>query len=251
MRRNTAASRGPYRLEIPLARTHVKEPKRPWIAAALALSLGGPGCFYLGWRRGVTATLVWVILAWFMVVGAVRENGLDSYAAATALFMLGMIHVPLAWLAYSSCKRRKAEAAGTIRTLDGSQQLKIVGVLVIILSGIVLLSMGAVAIEFEQNPITMSDAVAACVALWGLATGIGVLLLRPWARLSSLVFYGLLCISGALLGAFVFVNTFTRVVDVGVTLVATAPFALVLVAMGVKGLRFFRRNDIRRHFGET
>lgn len=229
----------------------MKEPKQPWIAAALALSLGGPGCFYLGWRRGVTATLVWLILVWFVVAGALRENGLDLYAAATALFLLGMIHAPLACLAYSSCKRRKAEAAGTVRTLDASQQLKIVALLVIVLSAIVLSSLAAIAMEFGQNPITMSDALVVCVASWGLATGIGLLLLRPWARLSSLVFYGLLCISGTLLVAFTLVNTFTRVVDVALTLVTTAPFALVLVTLGIKGLRFFQRNDIRRHFGGT
>lgn len=228
----------------------MKEPKRPWIAALLALSLGGPGCFYLGWRRGVTATLVWLPLVWFVVVSAVRQNGLDPYGAALAFFMLWMIQAPLACLAYSSCKRRNAEAAGTARALDASQQLKIVGVLVIVLSGIPLLSMAAVALEFEQNPITMTDALVACVALWGLATGIGVLLLRPWARLSSLVFYGLLCISGALSVALIVVHIFAKVVDV-VDALITAPFALVFVTMGVKGLRFFQRNDIRRHFGGT
>jgi len=229
----------------------VKELKRPWIAAVLALSLGGPGCFYLGWRRGVTATLVWLILVWFMVVSGVRQNGLDPYAVELALFMLWVIQAPLACLAYSSCKRRNAEAAGTVRALDASQQLKIVGFLVIVLSGIVLVTVAAIAIEFEQNKITMTDALVACVASWGFATGIGLLLLRPWARLSSLVFYGLLCISGALAVALVVINIFTRVVDVGVTLITTAPFALVFVTMGVKGFRFFQRNDIRRHFGGT
>jgi len=33
--------------------------------------------------------------------------------------------------------------------------------------------------------------------------------------------------------------------------VLDAPFALTAVTMGVLGLRFFKRNDIRRHFGET
>jgi len=229
----------------------VKELKRPWIAAVLALTLGGPGCFYLGWRRGVTATLVWVIFVWFAVVGGVRQNGLDPYSVALDFLMLWMIQAPLACLAYSSCKRRNAEAAGTVRALDASQQLKIVGLLVIVLSGIPLLSMAAVAMEFEQNKITMADALVACVALWGLATGIGLLLLRPWARLSSLVFYGLLCISGALLAVLGVVNIFTRLADVGELLVTTVPFALVFVTMGVKGLRFFQRNDIRRHFGGT
>ncbi|MGA8222149.1 MAG: hypothetical protein WB780_10895 [Candidatus Acidiferrales bacterium] len=235
----------------------MKELKRPWIAAMLALFLGGPGCFYLGWRRGVTATLVWVIPVWFVVAGAVRQNDLDPYAAALAFFLLWAIHAPLAFLAYSSCKRRNAEAAGTAKKgLDASQQLKIVGLLVIVLSGIVFVTVAAVVFEFDQNKFAMTDALLACMAyacmaLWGVATGIGLLLLRPWARLSSLVFYGLLCISGALSLALIVVNIFARVVDVGETLINTAPFALVFVTMGVQGLRFFKRNDIRRHFGGT
>jgi len=226
--------------------------KKPWIAALLALTLGGPGCFYLGWRRGVTATGVWLILVWFVVVGAVRQNGLDPYAAATALFLLGMIQAPLACLAYSSCKRRNAEAAGTAKAPDASQQLRIIGVLVIALSAIVFVFVAAIASEWAENKTgtMMTGALLACVALWGLATGIGLLLLRPWARLSSLVFYGLLCISGALAAGFIVVHIFAHVADV-LDAVLTAPFALVLVTMGVKGLRFFQRNDIRRHFGET
>lgn len=88
------------------------------------------------------------------------------------------------------------------------------------------------------------------MALWGLATGIGLLLLRPRARLSSLVFYGLLCISGALSVTLIVVHIFANVVDVGDTLL-TAPFVLISVTIGVLGLRFFKRNDIRRHFGGT
>lgn len=211
----------------------MKELKRPWIVAVLALSLGGPGCFYLGWRRGVTATLVWLILVWFVVVGSVRQNGFDRYTAAMACFLLWMIQAPLAWLAYSSYKRRNAEAAGTAIALDASQQLRLVSVLVIVLSGIVLLFVAAVVSELEQNRISMTDALLACMTLWGLATGIGVLLLRPWARLSSLVFYGLLCISGALSAALIAVHIFAHVVDV-VDAVLTAPFVLISVTIGVQ-----------------
>jgi len=226
--------------------------KKPWTAALLALTLGGPGCFYLGWRRGVTATLVWLLLVWFVVVGAVRQNSLDPYSAALDFFLLWVIQAPLACLAYSSCKRRNAEAAGTARSLDASQQLRIIGVLVIALSGIVFVFVAAIASEWAENKTgtMMTGTLLACVALWGLATGIGLLLLRPWARLSSLVFYGLLCISGALAAGFIVVHIFAHVADV-LDAVLTAPFALVLVTMGVKGLRFFQRNDIRRHFGET
>jgi len=216
----------------------------------LALTLGGPGCFYLGWRRGVTATLVWLLLVWFVVVGAVRQNSLDPYSAALDFFVLWVIQAPLACLAYRSCKRRNAEAAGTARSLDASQQLRIIGVLVIALSGIVLLIAALITVEGVDDKITITDALLIGVPVWGLATGVGLLLLRPWARLSSLVFYGLLCISGALAAGFIVVHIFAHVADV-LDAVLTAPFALVLVTMGVKGLRFFQRNDIRRHFGET
>jgi len=226
--------------------------KRPWIAALLALTLGGPGCFYLGWRRGLPATLVWLILVWFVVVGAVRQNGLDPYAAALDFFLLGVIQAPFAWMAYRSCKRRNAEAAGTARSLDASQQLKIVGLLVIGLSALVFVFVAAIASEWAENKTgtMITGALLACMALWGLATGIGLLLLRPWARLSSLVFYVLLCIAGALLAGVIVIRVFTNVWDV-VDGVLTAPFALTSVTMGVLGLRFFTRNDIRRHFGET
>jgi hypothetical protein len=118
---------------------------------------------------------------------------------------------------------------------------------VIGLSGLVLFF---AAVGLEVDPKKIPDALLACLALWGLATGIGLLLLRPWARLSSLVFYGLLCISGALSVALIVVHIFANVVDVLDTLF-TAPFALISVTMGVQGLRFFKRNDIRRHFGGT
>jgi hypothetical protein len=140
----------------------VKEPKRPWIAAVLALTLGGPECFYLGWRRGVTATLVWLPLVWFVVIGAVRQNGLDPYSTALDFFMLWAMQAPLACLAYSSCKRRNAEAAWAATALDASQQLKIIGLLVIGLSGIVLLFVAAVVLELEQNKISITDALLAC-----------------------------------------------------------------------------------------
>lgn len=36
--------------------------KYPWLAAVLALFLGGPGCFYLGWQYGLPATGIWILL---------------------------------------------------------------------------------------------------------------------------------------------------------------------------------------------
>ena len=94
------------------------------------------------------------------------------------------------------------------------------------------------------------------MALWGLATGIGLLRFQPWARLSSLVFYSLLCISGALSVVHIVVHIVTTpngsvFVENAVDMVVTAPFALVSMLIGVQGLRFFKRDDIRAHFGGT
>jgi len=50
--------------------------------------------------------------------------------------------------------------------------------------------------------------------------------------------------------ALIVVHIFTHVAD-ALDVVLMAPFALVLATIGVKGLQFFQRNDIRRHFGET
>jgi hypothetical protein len=135
--------------------------------------------------------------------------------------------------------------------LNASQQLKVVGFLVIGLSGL-LLFLAAVGLAVDQKKII--DALLVCIALWGLATGIGLLRFRPWARLSSLVFYSFLCISGALSVAYIVVRISTSpsgsistesVVDMGLT----ACFALPSALIGIQGLRFFKRNDIRTHFG--
>jgi hypothetical protein len=52
-------------------------------------------------------------------------------------------------------------------------------------------TVAAIATEFEQNKITITGAPLVCLAVWGLATGIGLLSLRPWrdSRVwSSMVF---------------------------------------------------------------
>jgi hypothetical protein len=135
--------------------------------------------------------------------------------------------------------------------LNASQHLKVVGFLVIGLSGL-LLFLAAVGLAVDQKKII--DALLVCMALWGLATGIGLLRLRPLARLSSLVFYSFLCISGALSVAYIVVRVSTSpsgsistesVVDMGLT----ACFALPSALIGIQGLRFFKRNDIRTLFG--
>jgi hypothetical protein len=77
---------------------------------------------------------------------------------------------------------------------------------VIGLSGLLLFG-AALGLAVDQEKII--DALLVCMALWGLATGIGLLRLRPWARLSSLVFYSCLCISGAFSVAYIVVRIST------------------------------------------
>src|ERR1700747_1737597 len=90
--------------------------------------------------------------------------------------------------------------------LNASQQLKVVGALVIGLSGLLLFG-AALGLAVDQDKII--DALLGGMALGGLATGRGLLRLRPWARLSSLVFYSLLCICGALSVAYIVVRIST------------------------------------------
>lgn len=137
---------------------------------------------------------------------------------------------------------------------NASQQLKRVGGVVTGLSGLALLwsAMGLV-VDREK----VDAALFVCPALWSLATGIGLLRLRPWARTSMLVFHSLLCICGVLSVVLLVVHASTMprgiisVRNLGVVTMATTWFALISVTIGVQGLRFFRRNDIRAHLGGT
>jgi hypothetical protein len=96
----------------------------------------------------------------------------------------------------------------------------------------------------------------ACMSLWGLATGVGLLRLQPWSRFSMLVFHGLLCIcavsSFVLLVVLALTTPNKGIVTVhnfGIATFVTTCFVLISVTIGVRGLLFFRRNDIRVHFG--
>ena len=135
---------------------------------------------------------------------------------------------------------------------NASQQLNRVGGVVIGFSGVALL-WSAMGLVVDQEKI--DAALFVCPALWGLATGIGLLRLRPWARTSMLVFHSLLCICGVLSVVLLVVHSFTMkksissVQNLGVATLATSWFALISVTIGVQGLRFFRRTDIRAHFG--
>ena len=96
-----------------------------------------------------------------------------------------------------------------------------------------------------------------CMSLWGLATGVGLLRLQAWSRLSMLVFHSLLCICGVSSVVLLVVLALTTpnkgivtVHNFGVATFVTAWFVLISATIGVWGLLFFRRSDIRAHFGE-
>ena len=97
-----------------------------------------------------------------------------------------------------------------------------------------------------------------CMSLWALATGVGLLRLQPWSRFSMLAFHSLLCIcavSSVVLLVVLALTTPNKGVitahNFGVAMFGTAWFVLISVTIGVRGLLFFRRNEIRAHFGGT
>ena len=97
-----------------------------------------------------------------------------------------------------------------------------------------------------------------CMSLWGLATGVGLLRLQPWSRFSMLAFLSLLClcaVSAVVLFVVIALTTpnksIVTVHNFGVATFVTAWFVLISVTIGVRGLLFFRRNDIRAYFGGT
>ncbi len=139
---------------------------------------------------------------------------------------------------------------------NASQQLKRAGGVVSGLSGVVLLwAVTGLVVDQEK----LLAVLLVCMSLWGLATGVGLLRLQPWSRFSMLVFHSLLCIcavsSVVVLVVVLALKTpnkgIVTVHNSGVATFVTAWFVLISVTIGVRGLLFFRRNDIRAHFGGT
>ncbi len=123
------------------------------------------------------------------------------------------------------------------------------------LSGVALL-WAVIGLVVDQEKLLA--VLLVCMSLWGLATGVGLLRLQPWSRLSMLVFHSLLCIcavsSVVLLVVLALTTPNKGIVTVhnfGVATFVAAWFVLISVTIGVRGLLFFRRNDIRAHFGGT
>jgi hypothetical protein len=138
---------------------------------------------------------------------------------------------------------------------NASQQLKRAGRVVTGFSAVAVLWAVAGLVVDREKPVGV---LFVCLTLWGLATGVGLLRLQPWSRFSMLVFHSLLCICAvSAVVLFVVIASTTpnkgivTVHNLGVAMFETACFVLISVTIGVRGLLFFRRNDIRAHFCET
>ena len=136
-----------------------------------------------------------------------------------------------------------------------SQELKRAGGVVTGLSAVALLWAVAGLVVDQEKPVGV---LLVCMSLWGLATGVGLLRSQPWSRFSMLVFHSLLCIcavsSVVLLVVLALTTPNKSIVTVhnfGVATFVTAWFVLISVTIGIRGLLFFRRNDIRAHLGGT
>jgi len=131
---------------------------------------------------------------------------------------------------------------------NASQRLRRLSFGVIGLSALVLLC---------SVPILLSDhhklygALPSIMALWGIATGIGLLRVQPWTRLSMLVFYGMLTVFGAVLGIHSVIQMFgatdwtsSTLENDMITTLLTAAVAVIAFPVGLRGVWFFSRNEV-------
>lgn len=229
-----------------------KEPKRPRLAALLAFFFGGPGFFYLGLRRGLVATLGWLLAALSVLLYLPSHpSGLVLLQAATA------------WLAFLICKRVNAVTAKRAESpepdlaqraqIKCAKEIRDVGWSVLAVSGFTLL-------VFASFPPPMGEMghfvhvfarVLRIMSIWGMATGIGLTLAWRWARVSMLIFGGLLTASGTILMVgYLFMPVedmvWWRVLAIRVLIVV---ISLIPVAIGVVWFRFFVRSNVKSYFG--
>lgn len=245
----------------------MKGPKRPWIAAVMALALGGPGCFYLGWRRGATATLVWLPITSLLFFLQFGQDALAPESSGIYYLFLILLQAGLASTAYRSCRRTNAEAAKADRVRrmvghnlqpkvepDCSKKLKDIGVFVIVGSGFALLA-GATSFNMPRmgelgNFAHAISPLVLCMGAWGLATAIGLFRAWRWARISMLVFSSLLSAVGILgLVAYLFMPN-GDVSGLSLLLLKTFVFSqfLIPVVLGVWWLICFTKSDVKAHF---
>jgi len=85
---------------------------------------------------------------------------------------------------------------------------------------------------------------------WGLTTGIGLLRAWRWARVSALIFSGLLAALG-ILGVVIFLLMPGGGVSGGTLILlrtASTLLFLIPIAVGLRWLFFFRRNEVKAYF---
>jgi hypothetical protein len=240
-----------------------KEPKRPWLAVLLAFFFGGPGFFYLGLRRGLAATLAWLVAT--LIVLNIPFHPLASIDPEAVGLLL--LQAATAWLAFRSCKRINAEAAKRAESpeLDPIQRAEVkcvkeirdVGMSVIALSGFTL----CVSLSLFANtspPIGElghfqhdSTFLLVPMSLWGVATGIGLMRAWRWARISMLVFGGLLATSCTLLivGFLLMPGGDMAWWSVLALRALFVLLSLVPAAIGMRWFRFFLRSNVKSYFG--
>ena len=242
----------------------MKTLKLPWLAALLALVLGAPGCFYLGWRRGLKATVPWLLLVSLFV--GIQFSPDASRLEGEFLFLI-LLQAGLAWMAYRSCKRTDAEAAkaaavavssaGSPIEADGSREVMNVGAQVIALSGIALFGS---AMTFANSTPPMGELghfthdsclLMIPVSALGVVTGIGLRRAWRWARISMLVFGGLLAIIGTLLTLPMLFMPGGGIAWWAVLALRVFGVLLFLTpaVVGARWFRFFMRSNVKAYFG--
>ena len=85
---------------------------------------------------------------------------------------------------------------------------------------------------------------------WGIATGVGLMQAWRWARISALIFSGLLA-AGGILGFVALLRApaeGTYSWQVLLARVAIGSFAVVPIAVGTRWLIFFRRPEVKAYF---
>jgi hypothetical protein len=85
---------------------------------------------------------------------------------------------------------------------------------------------------------------------WGLATGIGLLRAWRWARISTLIFSGLLAAFG-ILGVVAFLRMPGGSISGGQLMIfrtASTLLFLIPIAVGLRWLVFFTRKDVKAYF---
>jgi hypothetical protein len=231
----------------------VKEPKRPWLAALLAFFFGGPGFFYLGLRRGLVATLAWLLAALSVLLYfPSHPSGLVLLQAATA------------WLAFLICKRVNTVTAKQAESPEPdlaqraqtkcAKEIRDVGWSVLAVSGFTLL------VFASFTPPTIGEIghfahvfarVLRIMSIWGMATGIGLTLAWRWARVSMLIFGGLLTASGTILMVGYLFMPVEDMACWGVLAIRVliVVISLIPVAIGVLWFRFFVRSNVKSYFG--